>query len=130
MKYIIIAVIVLLVFIPVICQIYSTSCQIASVPSRVIKRTLETDNVIHNYEWFHDVYQQLLAKYEQIIQHNQLLLTETDKEEKRTLRIELAGIKQSCRNLSAQYNANSKKINRKIFKGKTVPATMNITLCN
>ena len=42
--------------------ILGTAGNVASIPTRVINETVKTENVIHNYEWFHDVYNARLAR--------------------------------------------------------------------
>lgn len=95
----------------------------------VAKKTLDADNVIHNYEWFHDVDNQVKSRVSQIAAHREILSGETDGPEKRSLRIELAAMQQSCRDLVAQYNANSTKINRNIFRGRTAPEALDSNIC-
>jgi len=95
----------------------------------VIDKTLDSNNVIHKYEWFHDVNAQRDSRLNQIKAHSGLLSDETDKKERSRLSMELAAMQQSCRDLSTQYNANSEKVNVSIFKGSSLPAILNINDC-
>lgn len=62
-------------------------------------------NVVQSYEWFHSAYTQVQAKQSQIASfRNQ---SQNDK----TV-IELEGMKQSCFNLVAEYNAKASMITR------------------
>ena len=93
----------------------------ASQPMKVISKTLDADNIIHKYEWFHDVYTHQQARVNQITQFKGFLADETNSTEKRRLRMEMAAQQQSCRTLVAKYNANSEKIHVSLFKGDTLP---------
>lgn len=41
--------------IPVGCGLLGTATNVATLPSRIVNETVKTQNVISNYEWFHDV---------------------------------------------------------------------------
>jgi hypothetical protein len=99
-----------------------------SQPSRVLKRTLDADHMINNYEFFRDANNQVIARIGQISSHKKILADNTDIGERTRLRIELAAMQQSCRDLVAKYNANVQKINRNIFRGDA-PASLNISSC-
>jgi hypothetical protein len=110
--------------------ILGTAGNVASIPTRVINETVKTENVIHNYEWFHDVYNARLARVDQYQQFKSFYDEETDQTEKRNLRIELANMQMSCRTLTTKYNSNSSKINVSIFKGTSLPDMLDIEDCN
>jgi len=118
-----------LIALPVVGGLYSTFSSVATAPSRVINKTLQTDNIINNYEWFHDAYGQYRARVSQITQHKQFM-ADADKAEATRLRIELGAIQQSCRELAAQYNANATKSNRSIFMGQEAPESLSEQQCN
>jgi len=46
---------VALIALPIGCAAYSTWSSVSTAPSRVINKTLQTDNILTNYEAFHDV---------------------------------------------------------------------------
>jgi hypothetical protein len=114
--------------IPVGLGLFSTFSSVVTAPSRVINKTLETNNIISNYEFFHDANNQILARVAQVAEHKSLLTDVSDAAEKNRLRIELSAIKQSCRDLAGKYNANSAKVNRSIFKGRDAPETINLSV--
>jgi len=95
----------------------------------VYNRTANPDNVIHNYEYFHDAHENIEAKQRNITGHRALIQTETDAAEIRRLRMELTAIQMSCRDLVAKYNANSNKANRSIFMGNSLPDNVNLSVC-
>lgn len=95
----------------------------------VAKKTLAADNILYNYEWFFDVDAKIDARVRQIEAHKKLLAEEQDPAEKTNLRIELVGMQQSCRDLSAQYNSNGSKANVNIFRSSKVPLTQDLALC-
>lgn len=100
-----------------------------SQPGRVVSKTFDADNILYNYEWFYDAYGNLRARTAQAQQFKKLLAEETDPIEKPRLRMELAAIQQSCRDLARRYNANAEKANRSIFMGRGVPAIFNTGEC-
>lgn len=101
---------------------------VVSVPIGIASRTFNADNIIHNYEWFHDSDNAIRARVAQINAHKKLYDTETDVTERQRLRIELGAMQQTCRDLSAQYNANADKVNRDLFRMGT-PASEPISAC-
>lgn len=95
----------------------------------VVDKTLDPSNVIHNYEWFHDASRAVDARVSQIQAHRSIVAGERDAGEQRRLRVELAGMQQTCRDLAAAYNANTAKVNRDLFRGRTAPAIINPAVC-
>lgn len=98
----------------------------------VANRTLDADNIIFNYEQFYDVSEKFKAKTHDLATHNELVATakeEGDKDELRRLRMELAALKSSCRSMASEYNADSEKINRSIFKSNSLPHTLSLSDC-
>tara|TARA_R110002074_G_scaffold224186_1_gene395434 strand:+ start:583 stop:897 length:315 start_codon:yes stop_codon:yes gene_type:complete len=95
----------------------------------VADRVLDPDNIIHDYEWFHQAHESIEARQGQIAQHASFLAEETDASEKTRLRIELSGMQQSCRLLVAEYNANANQVTTSIFKGATLPEQINLNVC-
>lgn len=100
----------------------------ATAPGRVVTKTLETNNIIQNYEWFYDVNAQFEARKGQIKAHSKLLAT-ADAKEKSMLNIELGAMQQSCRDLATKYNANSQKMNTSVFKSNNLPSTLSTNEC-
>jgi hypothetical protein len=98
-------------------------------PARIVSKTLDADNVINNYEWFYDAHGNLMARTAQVRQFKKLTESETDLAERNRLRIEMAAIQQSCRDLARRYNANAEKANRSIFMGHGVPSSFNPGEC-
>ena len=124
---------VLMIGIPAISFLGSagkTVSAVATAPGRVIQRTLETDNIIHNYEWFHDTWAAYRAKLDQIATHSSLLDEAEDSRERSQIRTEVAAMRQKCRSLAEQYRANATKTNRGIFQGREAPETLDPQTCN
>jgi len=128
-KWIIGGVVALGIGVPVLSTVLSTAATVATAPGRVISKTLETNNIINNYEWFHDAHGVYRARLAQVAQYKKFAANTTDQREKARIRIDLAGVQQSCRDLSAQYNANATKSNRSIFMGKTAPDRLPENAC-
>jgi hypothetical protein len=98
----------------------------------VANRTLDADNIIFNYEQFYDVSEQFKARTADIATHTELVATaksEDDKVELRRLRMEFAALKSSCRSMASEYNADSQKLNRSIFKSNDLPHTLPLSDC-
>lgn len=98
----------------------------------VADRTLDADNIIFNYEQFYDVSERHKAKVRDLATHTELVATakaEGDKKELSRLRMELAALRSSCRALASEYNADSQKLNRSIFKSNDLPHTLSLSDC-
>ncbi len=106
-----------------------TGVKILSTPGRVISKTLETDNVIQSYEWFYDVNAAFDSRVGQVKQFHGFVTEEKDPAEKSRLKMEMAAMQQTCRELVTKYNANSEKMNKKVFKGWNLPEVLNINNC-
>ena len=114
-------------------SLLSTVTTIATAPGRVISKTMETNNIINNYEWFHDAHQAYLAKVQNIATHSKLInlaKSDGDNEEVSRLRVEVSGMQMFCTDLAKKFNANAAKINKNIFKGTPVPDTLDSKNCN
>lgn len=103
---------------------------VATAPGRVVGRTLETDNIITKYEWFHDANGTYKARVAQIIAKKRDVSDPTnDQSEKYRLRVELGAMQQSCRDIAQRYNANATKTNQSIFMGRDAPTQLNPSAC-
>lgn len=110
-------------------QIAAGLSSVVTAPSRVVTRTLETDNIISNYEWFHDAFGNYKSRVAQVKAHRQTLAEATDPAEKTRLRIEINAISQACRELANRYNANATKTNKSIFMGREAPESLDSARC-
>jgi len=100
---------------------------------KIIEKTVDADNVIYNYEWFHQAYEDIQATdikiqntEAQVVQFkseagNRANWDFSDKEEYSRINSVLLGLQNYRQDVVAKYNARSKMVNRKIFKGKTAP---------
>lgn len=120
----------LLVGLPVGCSMISTVNTVATTPGRVVSKTMQTDNVIMNYERFHDLKANYDARLAQVTETADAMATEQDADERRRLRTELSAQRASCRALATGYNADSVKINRNLFKGASLPETLSKEACD
>ena len=120
---------VILIGVPIGCSYLGVLNKAATAPARVINKTLETDNIIFNYEYFFDMNAAFTSRSAQVKQYKDLYATETDKDEKIQLRTEMSAMQQSCRELATKYNANSLKLNRGLFKDKKLPYQLEIKEC-
>lgn len=118
-----------IIALPVAFAAYSTFSSVVTAPSRVVNKTLQTNNIIFNYERFFDMNANFTSRVAQIKQYKEFFDTETNSVEKINLRTEMAAMQQSCRELATKYNADSEKLNRSLFKDKDLPYTLNIAEC-
>jgi len=110
----------------------STAATVATAPGRVLKKTLETDNIVNNYEWYYDAKASYDGRLSQVQQFKKMYSKQPaggNASDHQRLLFELAAIQQSCRELAQGYNANSQKLNRKIFKGWSLPETLAAGAC-
>tara|TARA_Y100000310_G_scaffold167149_1_gene166915 strand:+ start:1725 stop:2180 length:456 start_codon:yes stop_codon:yes gene_type:complete len=125
-----------LIILFVILGIVGFGFKLLSQPGRIIQKTMDADNVIYNYEWFHQAYQDITATELKITnaQNAATLFNENagdrkdwtfeDKNESSRLGSVVLGLQNHREQLVADYNAKSKMINRNIFKGKSLPHTL------
>lgn len=119
----------ILLALPVGLGAYSLFSTVVTAPSRVINKTLQTNNIIFNYELFHDLNQAYIARNKQIVQYKSFYESESSADEKIRLRTELGAMQQSCRDIVAEYNSNTEKMNRSIFKSNNLPTELNNSTC-
>jgi len=123
-KYIAVTIFVLLIIGPILLLL-----NVASAPSRVINKTLGTNNIISSYEWYFDTNSAYTARIAQIQQFKGWIESESDPNEVRRLRVELGAMQQSCRELVSDYDANSEKLNKEFFKSKKLPINLDPMKC-
>lgn len=87
---------------------------IVSQPGRVLAKTLDADNVIYNYEWFRQQYQDVLAMDAKIAVQDAAATAATGDEKTRVFSI-VAGLKTKRAQMVADYNARGSMANRSIF---------------
>lgn len=114
----------------------SGAVSVATAPSRVAQKTLNTDNIIHNYEWFRQQAYDVDAIDIKITQNqNSLTALETalgarstwsfdDRQEHSRLTSIVNGLVAQRADMVAEYNARSKMANRSIFKTNDLPETL------
>lgn len=96
----------------------------------VISKTLDANNVITRYEWFHDANGTFRTRISQIAMQKQAISGEKDGAERQRLGVELRGMSASCLRLANEYNANATKTNVSIFQGRDAPSTLDAQECN
>lgn len=105
----------------------------AQTAKDVIKKTLAADNVLQNYEWFKQQYNDYLAMNDKIAQSDTAVArfvasagdrkdwTFEDKNEYSRLISISDGFKYTKADIVAKYNARSKMLNRELFKTNDLP---------
>lgn len=99
---------------------------------RVINKTIDADNVIYNYEWFKQRYEDIQAIDAKIVFSSRAVAQfkedagertdwkREDREEHSRLSSIKLGLEQQAADLVAEYNARSRMANRAIFKAGDV----------
>ena len=107
----------------------------ANTATEVSEKTMDADNVIHNYEWFIETKDKVEAYEQQILQAQAALKNLErslegsprsawgfdDKQEWNRLNTVVLGLQNQRSSLVAEYNAKSKMENRALFKDKNLP---------
>lgn len=129
---IVVGMLALAIVLPAGCTAYNAF----TAPARVANRTLETDNIINNYEWFKRQHNDILAVDKRIeIANNDVDAFKSgagprtdwdyeDKTEFSRLTSIVAGLKGNRAEMVSIYNAKSQMANRNIFKDKNLPETV------
>jgi hypothetical protein len=109
----------------------------AQTAKDVVQKTLNADNVIQNYEWFKEQYNDYLAINVKIanadtsVAHfvrdagNRKDWSFEDKNEYSRLNSIADGLKYQRADIVGKYNARSKMLNRELFKTSDLPAELN-----
>jgi hypothetical protein len=104
---------------------------------KIADKTLDADNVLQNYEWFKQQYEDYIAIDKKILNAEQSVQEFTvsagdrskwtfeDKTEYSRLSTIATGLKQQREDIIAEYNAKSKMQNRSLFKTKDLPFQLN-----
>lgn len=116
------------IVLPIAATAYCTFASVVSAPGRVVSKTLDTNNIINSYEWYFDNRAAFNARKNQVAQFKSIL-AESEGGERGRVRMELAAMQQTCRTLAEQYNANSQKLNKGLFKDWSLPETLNAGEC-
>lgn len=95
----------------------------------LLRKTVNPDAAISNYEAFHDRWKAYEARLGQIKSYATIIEGATGAQ-KTMAQVEREAMRSSCRDIAARYNADSTKSNRSIFKGQTAPETLNMEACN
>lgn len=109
----------------------------AQIAKDVIQKTLKADNVIQNYEWFKQQYQDYNAINQKIADADSAVKRFSrdagsrdkwsfeDKNEYSRLSSIYDGLKYQRADVAATYNARSQMLNRELFKTNDLPPTLN-----
>lgn len=99
----------------------------------VIDKTLDADNVLHEYHWFKQQYEDVLAIDVKLEQANKVVSeykeelgdrstwTYEDKTEYSRLMSIRDGFEYQRQDMIAKYNAKSKMLDKQLFKDKSLP---------
>ena len=97
----------------------------AGAARTISARTFDGDNVIGNYEYFHSTYTEISSKVTAYNNYNRQMSLNKDQEMLNRMLIEQNGVFNYINDLCGQYNARSKMENRKLFKDKQLPFSLN-----
>lgn len=129
--------IIAIILFPVGCAVYSTWSSVTTAPARVINRTLQTDNIIGNYEWFKQQYEDVKAMDARLASQRAALTsfqssagprtswTFEDKTEHARLVAIVAGLEGQRASMVGDYNARAQMENRNLFRSRDLPERLN-----
>lgn len=129
---------VLLAAVGVAVTVIGFTCNPWKQAGRIVNRTIDADNVLYNYEWFKQRYQDIQAVDAKVKSANLAVLglkTELgsrdewkrqDREEVQRLSTIHLGLQHQRNDLVAEYNARSKMANRSIFRSGELPESISI----
>ena len=120
----------LLVGVPVAISAIGSINSVATAPGRVVQETMKTNNIINNYEGFFVRKAEYDARLGQIADHKKLIADNADPAEAARLRIELAAMRQSCRDIAVIYNANASMATKELFQSDDLPAELSEAACD
>jgi hypothetical protein len=106
--------------------------RVLGTSSAIVAKTTNADEILNNYELFHDLHEKYGQRLLDASQTKYMLeeaKKEGDKDETYRLRTEFAGQVQVCRNIAAKYNAASNKVHRGAFKGWSLPEHLDVAAC-
>lgn len=90
----------------------------------VTQRTLNPDNILAQYEKFHDRCA-AIKRYETSLDTQKMLLETAEGSEAERIRANIGGLTAQRAGAIAQYNADATKSNVGIFQGRTLPQRLN-----
>ena len=104
-------------------------CAPAQGTAEAVERTFDGDNMLQTYEWFFDAKGTYESRLSDVEGHHAIMAGELSSDERSRYRIELVGMQQTCRKLANEYNQNSQKANRSMFKSKGLPMKLDAEAC-
>lgn len=124
------AAVAILIAVPVGISIIGGASSVATAPGRVVSKTMQTDNIISTYEGFFAHKAAYDGRLGQIKSHTKLIEANADPAEASRLRIELAAMQQSCREMAIKYNADAAMMNKSLFRDGKLPSTLSELECD
>lgn len=108
----------------------SWAINLASQPGRVVQQTFDANNMIANYEWFRQQYQDVIAIDGKIAVQVEAQQAATSEAERTRIASIIAGLRTKRAQMVADYNARASMANRSIFQnpplgGVRIPETLN-----
>lgn len=99
------------------------------LPGRVVNKVATPENVIFNYEYFHQQYQDIQATAIKIkTAYDATQMSWLAEEQKSTYMTNYIGTQNFMATLVGDYNAKSKMLTRKLFKDRQLPYQIEVTV--
>lgn len=126
-----------IVLIPMLIMLWGIGTAL-NTTQEIVEKTVDVDNVIYNYEWFKETWEDIQALEKKIENAEMNLNTFKENagepkdwnysisEEINRLNGICLGLRNQRADVIAKYNARSKMANRNIFKGKSLPLSIDI----
>lgn len=100
-----------------------------TLPARVVNQAATPEKVIFNYEYFHQTYQDIKAQAAKIkIAYDAMNMPNLTEEQKSTYTTNYIGAQNFAQTMTAEYNAKSKMLTRKLFKDKQLPYQISVVV--
>jgi len=106
-----------------------TAIGLITLPARVVNEAATPEKVIFNYEYFHQQYQDIRATSVKIkTAYDAMNMPNLTEEQRTTYTTNYIGVQNYIQSLTAEYNARSKMLTRKLFKDKQLPYQITVTV--
>jgi hypothetical protein len=106
-----------------------TAIGLITLPARVVNEAVTPEKVIFNYEYFHQTYQDIKATSVKIkTAYEAMNMPNLTEDQKTVYTTNYIGVQNYIQSLTAEYNARSKMLTRRLFKDKQLPYQITVTV--
>jgi hypothetical protein len=95
---------------------------------KFVQHTVDVDTAFGNYEWFYDTYNDIQATVQKAKVAHEMISQATSEDAKLNYQTDYTGAIGYLNSKIADYNSNSSKWNRTLFKDKKLPYKIRISV--